>query len=104
VKKKKAATLVVGNGESVERRPKEEVVAKRSHDACDEGRPEPVAHRNPNHHGDKDEIDILDAKPRLNELADAERRTDRDKRHDIRAGLKGSVPSAVRTVFFGSAD
>src|SRR6185436_7150172 len=82
----------VGDREGVERRQKEEVIAKRSCHARNQRGPKPITDSNPDDNGDKDKIDIFDAEPRFNELADADRRGDCDKRDNVGPKIEGLGP------------
>ena len=64
----------VGDGEGVDRRQEEEVVAERRGDARQQRRPQAEAHRDADDGGQKHQIDVLDAEPRLDQLAEPERR------------------------------
>ena len=51
----------IGDGEGIDRRQEEEIVAQRRRDACQQRRPQAVAHGDADHGGEKHQIDVLDA-------------------------------------------
>ena len=80
MKKTNAATLVgIGDGEGVDRRQEEEIVAERRRDAGEQRRPQAEAHGDADDRRQEHEVDVLDAEPGLDQQADAERDGDREQ-------------------------
>ena len=70
----------IGDGECVDRRQKEEVVAQRRRHACQHRRPQSEARRNRHDGREKNQIDILDAEQWLHTFCDPERDSDAEQR------------------------
>ena len=73
----------IGDREGVDRRQEEEIVAERRRDAGQQRRPQAVAHRDADDRGQEHEIDVLDRRTGLDQLADAESDRDREERDQI---------------------
>ena len=82
----------VADREGVERRQEEEVVAERGGDAGKERRPQAEAHRDGDDRRQEDEVDILDAEPAADQLADAERARDGERRDEVGPGIERFRP------------
>ena len=82
----------IGDGEGVDRRQEEEIVAQRRRDAGEQRRPQAVADRDADHRGEEHQIDVLDAEPRLDQLADAEADGDDQQRDQIGPGIERLGP------------
>ena len=67
----------IGDGEGVDRRQEEEIVAQRRRDAGQQRRQQAEAHRDADDRGQKYQIDILDADPAADQFGAAERRRPR---------------------------
>ena len=92
----------IGDREGVDRRQEEEIVAERRGDAGEQRRPQAEAHGDADDRRQEHEIDVLDAEPGLDQLADAERRRrPRAAPRHRAADRRAAAPSAARTVFFG---
>ncbi len=78
-----------GDGEGVERRQEEKVVAERGGDAGDDRGCEAVANRDRDHGDEEHEIDVFDAKQRLDQNAHAERDSDGEEADRIGANIEG---------------
>ena len=62
----------IGDGEGIDRRQEEEIVAQRRRDAGQQRRPQAVANGHADHGGEEHQIDVLDAEHGLDQLAGAE--------------------------------
>ncbi len=82
----------VGDGEGIDRRQEEEIVAQRGRDARQQRRPEAVARRGADHGGQEDEVDILDAEERLDQLGRAEPERRQQQRHQIGPRIERLLP------------
>ena len=78
----------VGDGEGVDRRQEEEIVAQRGHRAGEQRRKQPVAHRDRDDRGQEHEIDVLDAEPRLDRPPAPSASRDRHQRDRVGARLE----------------
>ncbi len=69
----------IGDGEGVDRRQEEEIVAERGDRAGEQGRKQAEAHRDGDDGGEEDEVDVLDPQPRLDRFARRKREADRER-------------------------
>jgi hypothetical protein len=80
----------VGNREGVDRRQEEEIVAQRRSHTREQGWPKPKAHRDANHGGQKDQVDVLNTDPAIDQFTATERDGDPKQSPHIGTWLKMS--------------
>ena len=73
----------IGDGEGVDRRQEEEIVAQRRRDAGQQRRPQAEANRHAHHRREEHQIDVLDAEPWLDQFGGAEADGHDHQRHQI---------------------
>ena len=83
----------IGDGEGIDRRQEEEVVAQRRRDARQHRRPQPKARGNGDDGGEENQIDVLDSpKQRPDQFGGAKADRDEQQRHQIGPRIESFLP------------